>query len=76
MAASRRPRRVIRIERIDPILNVRSLQESLRFYRDTLGFDLGWQAPGIAAVSLDDRAIMLVEGAQGQPGTWTRLQAV
>jgi catechol 2,3-dioxygenase-like lactoylglutathione lyase family enzyme len=51
-------------------LNVRGLTASLRFYRDILGFDIGGQADGVASVSRDGHAIMLVEGEQGHGGTW------
>jgi catechol 2,3-dioxygenase-like lactoylglutathione lyase family enzyme len=70
MAQSKTARARMRVERIDPILSVRSLQASLRFYEDVLGFDLDWQAGGAASVSRDDHAIMMIEGKQGHAGTW------
>jgi catechol 2,3-dioxygenase-like lactoylglutathione lyase family enzyme len=60
----------LRVERIDPILNVRSLKASLRFYREVLGFGVEWEADGAASVGRDDHAIMLIEGEQGRAGTW------
>ena len=61
------------VECIVPILRVRSLTESLRFYVDVLGFETEWggeEGSTMASVGRDGRSIMLCEGAQGQPGTW------
>ena len=61
------------VECIVPILRVRSLTDSLRYYVDVLGFETEWGgAVGspMASVGRDGRSIMLCEGAQGQPGTW------
>jgi catechol 2,3-dioxygenase-like lactoylglutathione lyase family enzyme len=58
------------IENIVPILRVEDLAASKRFYVDTLGFKLDWEAPGMISVSRDGCAIMLCEGHQGQKGTW------
>ena len=58
------------IENVIPILCVESLAASRPFYIDTLGFTLDWDADGMISVSRDGQAIMLCEGAQGQPGTW------
>lgn len=65
--------RPIGVERIIPILNVRSLAASIRFYVDVLGFEVDWgdgDASIMASVSRDGQAIMLCQGSQGQPGTW------
>jgi catechol 2,3-dioxygenase-like lactoylglutathione lyase family enzyme len=70
MAQSRTAWAGVQVERIDPILNVRSLQASLGFYKDILGFDVDWQGDGAASVSRDNHAIMLFEGEQGHAGTW------
>lgn len=58
------------IEGIIPILRVRALPASLDHYVRVLGFAIDWQVPGMASVSRDGHAIMLCEGAQGNPGTW------
>ena len=61
------------IECIVPILSVRRLEDSLRYYTDVLGFQAEWgtgQGSTMASVTCDGRSIMLCEGGQGQPGTW------
>jgi uncharacterized glyoxalase superfamily protein PhnB len=58
------------IEGIIPILRVQSLAKSLDHYVRVLGFTTDWQGPVVASVSRDGHAIMLCEGAQGNPGTW------
>ena len=61
------------VECIVPILRVRDLKDSLRYYVDVLGFQAEWggeEGSTIASVGRDGRSIMLCEGAQGQPGTW------
>ena len=59
-----------RVETMFPILNVRSVTASIRYYVEVLGFKLDWNGPAYASVSLDKHAIMLCEGGQGHPGTW------
>jgi predicted enzyme related to lactoylglutathione lyase len=58
------------IENVTPILRVRDVEASRRYYVETLGFALEWDAGSMIAVSRDGKSIMLCEGAQGQPGTW------
>jgi predicted lactoylglutathione lyase len=58
------------IENVTPILRVEDLAVSRRYYIETLGFTLEWDAGTMISVSRDRRAIMLCERAQGQPGTW------
>jgi len=58
------------IENVTPILRVRDVEASRRYYVETLGFALEWDADSMIAVSRDRKSIMLCEGAQGQPGTW------
>ena len=60
----------IGVECVIPILCVKSLPTSLRFYVDLLGFKVDWEAGNMASVSRSRRAIMLCQGSQGQPGTW------
>jgi predicted lactoylglutathione lyase len=61
------------VECIIPILRVRSLSASIRYYTITLGFRVDWgggEGSTMTSVSRDGHSIMLCEGAQGQPGTW------
>jgi catechol 2,3-dioxygenase-like lactoylglutathione lyase family enzyme len=58
------------IENVTPILRVDDLATSRRYYTQTLGFSLDWEADGAISVSRDGKSIMLIEGEQGQPGTW------
>ena len=59
------------IECVIPILRVARLDASVAYYVERLGFRVDWQEPGVmASVSRDGKAIMLCEGAQGNPGTW------
>jgi heme-degrading monooxygenase HmoA/catechol 2,3-dioxygenase-like lactoylglutathione lyase family enzyme len=63
----------VEVECIVPILRVRHLRESLRYYVDVLGFRPEWgteEGSEMASVIRDGRSIMLCQGAQGQPGTW------
>jgi hypothetical protein len=48
----------------------RELASQLHFYVDLLGFKVDWEADSMVSVSRNGRAIMLCQGAQGQPGTW------
>jgi len=61
------------VECIVPILRVKSLAASVRYYREVLGFSLDWgdaETDSMVSVSQNGQAIMLCQGAQGQPGTW------
>ena len=58
------------IENMTPILRVENLDTSRRYYVDTLGFALDWDAGEMISVSRDRKAIVLRNGAQGQQGTW------
>jgi catechol 2,3-dioxygenase-like lactoylglutathione lyase family enzyme len=55
-----------------PILYVRSLVASQRYYRDRLGFHLDWtdEPPDFAAVSRGDTQLFMCQGCQGHPGGW------
>jgi catechol 2,3-dioxygenase-like lactoylglutathione lyase family enzyme len=54
-----------------PIFNVQSLEASLAYYVDRLGFKIDWQHPALfASVSRDRCTIFLCEGDQGHAGTW------
>jgi predicted lactoylglutathione lyase len=58
------------IENVTPILRVEDLEASRRYYIQTLGFSLDWDAGRMISVARDRKSIMLCEGEQGQPGTW------
>jgi catechol 2,3-dioxygenase-like lactoylglutathione lyase family enzyme len=63
----------VQVECIVPILRVANLSASLGYYRDVLGFRWDWGDPDgsdMVSVSRDGHAIMLCQGAHGQPGTW------
>ena len=56
-----------------PILPVRDLQRSIRFYTETLGFTLEWggrEGSIICSVARDRCSIMLVQSAENRPGVW------
>ena len=58
------------IENVTPILRVEDIARSRRYYVETLGFSLDWDAEAMISVSRDGKSIMLCEREQGQPGTW------
>lgn len=52
----------VKLKSISPIFQVADLERAIAFYRDTLGFDVAWQAgepPTHAAVCRDDVEISL-----------------
>jgi catechol 2,3-dioxygenase-like lactoylglutathione lyase family enzyme len=56
-----------------PILHVRSLHASQRYYRDALGFKVDWEhgdPPDFGSVSRGDGVLFLCQGCQGNPGSW------
>ena len=62
-----------RVECIIPILSVKDVPASVRFYSNVLGFHLDWgegENSEYASVSRDGHAIMLSQAGQGKPGTW------
>jgi predicted enzyme related to lactoylglutathione lyase len=60
-----------RFEHADPILSVRDMAISVRYYVDALGFrSAGWGNDNFTSVNRDTAGIYLCEGGQGQPGTW------
>lgn len=61
------------IECTIPVLSVRDLARSIRFYTETLGFKLDWGGQGgssICSVSKDGCAIMLNEATVKDAGQW------
>ena len=61
----------VRFECIDPILRVESMQASLRFYLDVLGFEnAGWGTDDFTCVSREGRSIYLCRQDQGRGGAW------
>jgi len=61
------------IECTIPILPVRELTRSIRFYTETLGFKLDWggeDGSTICSVSKDGCSLMLSQDAKGTPGVW------
>lgn len=65
------PSPATRVERIVPILRVRSLTASLAWYVGVLGFREHWHEPGVmASVVRDTGELMLCEGTQGSRGAW------
>ena len=58
------------IENVTPILRVASLNASLDYYENVLGFKAGWSTSDFAGIWRDGFDIYLSEGGQGQPGTW------
>lgn len=56
-----------------PILRVASLEASLAYYVEALGFSLEWRQGDFASVRRGKASIMLSEGDQGHPGSWVFL---
>jgi predicted lactoylglutathione lyase len=63
--------RAVCIEKVIPILHVKNLTASIRYYVDALGFTVDWNwgdGENTASVSRDRQAIMLCQENQGQRG--------
>ncbi|MEM8737803.1 MAG: VOC family protein [Planctomycetota bacterium] len=61
----------MRIECINPILNVADMTRSLDFYVGKLGFtNAEWGNENFTHVSRDGCGLYLCRGGQGQAGTW------
>jgi predicted enzyme related to lactoylglutathione lyase len=68
---SRSDKTRVRFECIDPILRVESMQTSLRFYVELLGFEnAGWGNNDFTHISRDGCGIYLSRGDQGQGRAW------
>jgi catechol 2,3-dioxygenase-like lactoylglutathione lyase family enzyme len=60
-----------KFEHADPILRVKSMAVSLRYYRDVLGFrGAEWGSEFFTSVNRDGAGIYLCQGRQGAAGTW------
>jgi catechol 2,3-dioxygenase-like lactoylglutathione lyase family enzyme len=60
-----------RFEGAEPILSVKDMAVSLRYYVDLLGFQSAdWGTASFTSVNRDTAGIYLCQGAQGRPGTW------
>jgi len=60
-----------RFEGSQPILSVKDMSVSVRYYLDVLGFrNADWGNNDFTSVNRDTAGIYLCRNAQGQPGTW------
>jgi catechol 2,3-dioxygenase-like lactoylglutathione lyase family enzyme len=66
------------IERVIPVLAVRSIKRSLEFYRKILGFELEWgggEGETVGSIARDGQSIMLSEEANTGPSlVWIGLK--
>jgi catechol 2,3-dioxygenase-like lactoylglutathione lyase family enzyme len=56
-----------------PILNVKSLREAQKHYRDALGFKVDWDygdPPDFGSVSRSDVVLFMCQNCQGARGSW------
>jgi catechol 2,3-dioxygenase-like lactoylglutathione lyase family enzyme len=53
-----------------PILRVASVEASIAYYVERLGFRNDWRTPIFAQVSRERCTLFLSEGDQGHPGSW------
>ena len=60
---------------VTPILRVESLDSSVSYYLEQLGFSLQWRSGTVASVARNQTSLMLSEGDQGHPGTWVWIAA-
>lgn len=62
---------MFKLECINPILNVKNMAVSRKFYIDLLGFtEAEWGNDTFTSINRDNTGIYLCQGAQGQPGMW------
>ena len=65
------PLRTTRFENALPILSVRDLAASVRYYVDVLGFaNADWAMSDFTLVKRGGAGLYLCQGGQGHPGTW------
>jgi catechol 2,3-dioxygenase-like lactoylglutathione lyase family enzyme len=60
---------------VTPILRVASLDTSVAYYVERLGFHLEWRTDPLASVGRGGASLMLSEGDQGHAGTWMWIAA-
>jgi catechol 2,3-dioxygenase-like lactoylglutathione lyase family enzyme len=60
---------------VTPILRVESLDVSVAYYVERLGFQLEWRTDPLASVGRGRASLMLSEGDQGHAGTWVWIAA-
>ncbi|PYP78700.1 MAG: bleomycin resistance family protein [Gemmatimonadetes bacterium] len=60
---------------VTPILRVASLDVSVAYYVERLGFECVWRSDPVASVRRDGTALMLCENDQGHAGTWLWIAA-
>jgi catechol 2,3-dioxygenase-like lactoylglutathione lyase family enzyme len=60
---------------VTPILRVESVDASVSYYIEQLGFSLQWRNGTVASVARDRTSLMLCEGDQGHAGTWVWIAA-
>ncbi len=60
----------VNFEGVTPILRVQSLDASIAYYIQKLGFQLDWRGPYFASLSRGQCHIFLSQGDQGNPGSW------
>jgi catechol 2,3-dioxygenase-like lactoylglutathione lyase family enzyme len=61
---------MVRFTGVTPILHVASMEASLAYYVDILGFERQWGDESFGCVRRGDVSVMLCQGEQGRPGTW------
>ena len=65
-----------KVENTIPILPVKDLASSIRYYTETLGFKLDWSGDAVGSVSRDGHSIMLSQSiSESGPGwVWIGLE--
>lgn len=60
-----------KFEHADPILSVRDMAASVKYYVEALGFrNADWGSDVFTSVNRDTAGIYLCQGGQGRSGTW------
>ena len=65
-----------KVENTIPVLPVKNLKDSIKYYVDTLGFHEDWKGDVVGSVSRDGHCILLSEGtgATGPSWVWIGLE--